>query len=299
MINTGSIANLLRPGLRSVFGESPAYPPQYSQIFKTHNSQKDFETDIEMKMLGLATVRGEGAPTELDSMGQRFQTNYYHKTISIGFQITKNAIADNLYKAQFPQQARSLKRSMEQTKEILAASVLNNGFETNFPLGDGQPLLSTQHPIDTGVVANCPSVPADLNEASLESAIIAIQQFKDQAGLIQMTKPRKLVVPPQLQFVAEVLLKSQYSPATSNNAINPIVSMSVLPEGYTVNQFLTNAKAWFVLTDADNGMKHFERQPYETDMFTDFLTDNVMAKATERYSFGCSNFRAIYGSKGI
>ena len=299
MINTGEIANLLRPGLKTVFGESPAYPPQYTQIFKTYKSKRNYETDQEMKMLGLAQIRAEGSATALDTMGQRFKTDYVHKTISIGFQITKNALDDDLYEDQFPRQARSLKRSMEQTKEILCISVLNNGFNPAYPLGDGQPLLSTQHPIDTGVVANCPAIPADLNEASLEQAMIAIQQFKDQAGLIQMTHARNLVVPPQLQFVAERLLKSTYSPENANNAVNALVSMSLIPDGYTVNQFLTNPDAWFVLTDADNGLKHFERQAYETDMLTDFLTDNLMAKATERYSSGCSNFRAIYGSGNL
>mgnify|MGYP000019281340 CR=1 FL=1 len=299
MINTGAIANLLRPGLKEVFGESPSYPTQYTHIYKTYTSQKDYEQDQEMKMLGLAQIRAEGAATAMDTMGQRYKTIYVHKTIAIGFQITENALEDNLYKDQFPLQSRSLKRSMEQTKEILAASLINNGFNPAYPLGDGEPLLSTKHPIDTGVVPNCPAIPADLNEASLEQAMIAIQQFRDQAGLIQMTSARKLLIPPQLQFVAERLLKSAYSPENANNAVNALANMSMIPDGFTINQFLTNPDGWFVLTDADNGFKHFQRKPYDTDTFKDFMTDNLLAKATERYSFGCSNFRAVYGSGNL
>jgi len=297
-INTTAIANLLRPGLAAVFGDYPSYPSQWSEIFETYESDKAVEIEVEMKMLGLAQIRAEGAPTAVDSMGQRIITSYVHKYVALSFNITRQAIKDNLYKTKFPLMVRALKKSMAQTKEILGASVLNNGFSSSFPIGDGQPLFSLNHPIDGGVVANRPSTYADLNEASLESAIISIQQFKDQAGLIVQTKPEKLVVPPQGQFVADRLLGSAFRTNTANNDISAVYNTSAVPQGYRVNQFLTTANAWFLLTDAPDGFKHYIREAIETDVYADFSTDNLLAKAVERYSFGVSNFRAAYGSQG-
>jgi len=297
-INTTAIANLLRPGLAAVFGDYPSYPSQWSEIFETYDSDKAVEIEVEMKMLGLAQIRAEGSPTASDSMGQRFTTSYVHKYVALSFSITRQAIKDNLYKTKFPLMVRALKKSMAQTKEILGASVLNNGFSAAFPIGDGQPLFSTMHPIDTGVVPNTPAVAADLNEASLESAIITIQQFKDQAGLIVMTKPEKLVVPPQGQFVSERLLASAFRTSTNINDVSAIYNVSAVPQGYRVNQFLTTPNAWFLLTDAMDGFKHYIRESIETDVYADFSTDNLLAKAVERYSFGVSNFRAAYGSPG-
>lgn len=297
-INTTAIANLLRPGLSAVFGDYPSYPSQWSEIFDTYESDKAVEIEVEMKMLGLAQIRAEGAPTAVDTMGQRIITQYVHKYVALSFNITRQAIMDNLYKTKFPLMVKALKKSMAQTKEILGASILNNGFNAAYPLGDGQPLFSLNHPIDGGVVPNTPSVQADLNEASLESAIVTIQQFKDQAGLICMTKQEKMIVPPQGQFVVDRLLGSQFRTNTANNDISAIYNMSAVPRGYRVNQFLTNANAWFLLTDAPDGFKHYIREPIETDVYTDFSTDNLMAKAVERYSFGVSNFRAGYGSSG-
>ena len=299
MINTAAIANLLRPGLRTVFGEGPTYPPQWKEVFTTYESTMAYEQDQEMKFLGLAQIRAEGAPVAFDTMGQRYEFKYWHKDIGLGYQITQNTIDDNQYESQFPRQARALKSSLEQTKEVIGADVLNNAWDPEFLQGDNVTLFSTQHPIDGGVVANTAAIPADLNEASLEQAIITIQQFRDQSGLIRMTKPRKMIVPPQLQFVAEKLLKSAYSPDTGNNAVNPIFTMGVLPDGYRVNQFLTNPDAWFVLTDCQDGLKHFQRKAYESDMYNDFATGNLMVKAIERYSFGCTDFRAIYGSGNL
>lgn len=297
-INTTAIANLLRPGLAAVFGDYPSYPSQWSEIFETYDSDKAVEIEVEMKMLGLAQLRAEGSPTASDSMGQRFTTSYVHKYVALSFSITRQAIKDNLYKTKFPLMVRALKKSMAQTKEILGASVLNNGFSASFPIGDGQPLFSTVHPIDTGVVPNRPAIAADLNEASLESAIITIQQFKDQAGLIVMTKPEKLVVPPQGQFVSERLLASAFRTNTNINDVSAIYNVSAVPQGYRVNQFLTTPNAWFLLTDAMDGFKHYIREQIETDVYADFSTDNLLAKAVERYSFGVSNFRAAYGSPG-
>lgn len=297
-INTTAIRDLLRPGLAAVFGDYPMYPGQWSEIFERHTSDKAVEIEVEIKLLGLASIKAEGASVAYDSMGQRYVTNYVHRYAAIGFIITRQAMKDNLYQSRFPLQAKALKNSLAQCKEVLGAAVLNNGFDTNYPLGDGQALFSTTHPIDGAVVANTPSVQADLNETTLQDAIVTIQQFKDAAGLRVMTKPTKMIVPPQLQWTAERLLKSEFRTNTGNNDISAIVSTSAVPQGYRVNQFLTDTNAWFVLTDAPNSFKYYEREAIETDVYVDFDTDNLKAKAIERYSFGVSNFRGGYGSSG-
>lgn len=297
-INTTAIRDLLRPGLAAVFGDYPMYPGQWSEIFEKHTSDKAVEIEVEVKLLGLAQIKAEGASTAYGEMGQRYVTNYVNRYTSIGFIITRQAIKDNLYQSSFPLQAKALRQSMEQTKEVLGASVLNNGFSANFPIGDGQPLFSTQHPIDNGVVANTFSVQADLNETSLQDAIVGVQRFKDAAGLRIMTKPTKLIVPAELQWTATRLLESQFRTATANNDINAIYNNSAVPQGYRVNMFLTDTNSWFLLTDAPNAFKYYEREALETDVYTDFDTDNLKAKAIERYSFGCSNFRGGWGSQG-
>jgi hypothetical protein len=297
-INTASIASMLRPGLADIFGDFPTYPAQWKEIFDVHTSDKAVEVDVEIKMLGLAQLRAEGAGTFYDTMGQRFITNYIHQYVSIGFIITRQAIKDNLYKSRFPLQAKALKDSFGQTEEVLGAGILNNGFDTNYPIGDGKPLFSPTHPIDGGTVANTFTVQADLNETSLEDANVAIQQFKNQAGLIVMTKTQKLIVPPQLQWTADRILESQFRVGTANNDINALVNMSAVPQGYRVNQFLTDPNAWFLLTDAPSGFKKYEREPLEIDMYTDFDNDNLKVKGITRYSFGVSNFRAGFGSSG-
>lgn len=297
-INTTAIANLLRPGLAAVFGDYPAYPSQWSEIFDTYDSDKAVEIEVEMKMLGLASIRAEGAPTAQDTMGQRIVTSYVHRYVGLMFIITRQAIMDNLYKTKFPLMVKALKKSMAQTKEILGASILNNGFNAAFPIGDGQPLYSVNHPIDGNVVANTFAVQADLNEASLEAAIVGIQQFRDQAGLIVMTQPQKLITPPQGQWTATRLLESAFRTNTPNNDISAIYNTSAIPRGNRVNQFLTNPNAWFIITDAPDGFKHYIREEIETDVYTDFTTDNLLAKAIERYSFGVSNFRSSFASSG-
>jgi phage major head subunit gpT-like protein len=297
-INTSSIQQLLRPGLAEVFGDYPMYPAEYTEIFTTHTSDKAVEIEVEMKLLGLASIKGEGAPTQFQDMGQRVISTYYHRYTSVGFIITRQAMKDNLYESQFPLQAQSLRNSMLQSKEVNGASVLNNGFSASFPGGDGQPLFSTAHPIDTGTFANTPSVQVDLNEASLQDAIITISQFRDQAGLVTMTKPTKLVVPSQLQFTADRILHSQFRTGTANNDINAIYNIGAVPQGYRVNHFLTDTNGWFLMTDAPNGLKHYVREALETDVFTDFTSDNLLAKAIERYSFGWSNPRGAFGSSG-
>jgi len=297
-INTSAIRDLLRPGLAAVFGDYPQYPGQWSEIFEKHTSDKAVEIEVEVKLLGLAQIKAEGASTAYQDMGQRYVTNYVNRYTSVGFIITRQAIKDNLYQSSFPLQAKALRNSMAQTKETLGASVLNNGFSSSFPIGDGQPFFSTSHPTDNGVVANTFSIQADLNETSLQDAIVGVQRFRDAAGLRIMTKPTKLIVPAELQWTATRLLESQFRTNTANNDINAIYNNSAVPQGHRVNMFLTDTNSWYLLTDAPNGMKYYERETLETDVYTDFDTDNLKAKAIERYSFGVSNFRAAWGSRG-
>jgi hypothetical protein len=298
-VNTAAIKSLLRPGLNSVFGDYPMYPGQWSEIFTRNRSDKQAEIDVETRFLGLASLKTEGASISYDKgMGERYATTYLNQTNGLGFIITKEAMEDNLYKSAFPKQAQALRRSMEQTKEIRGAAVLNNGFSSSFAVGDGQALFSTSHPIDNGVVANTFTVQADLNEASLEQAVIGTQQFRDIAGLRVMVKPTKLVVPPQLQFTAERLLKTELRTGTANNDVNAMYSLSTVPQGYRVNQYLTDPNGWFLMTNADNGFNYFERTGLETDMTTDFDTKSIKVSAVERYSFGVSNWRAAWGSQG-
>mgnify|MGYP003454870268 CR=1 FL=1 len=298
-ISRSDIRSLLEPNLRAVFGMAPMYPAQWSEIFDVYASEKAVETEVEMKFTGLAQMRPEGSPTAMDSMGQRIITSYYSRTFSLGFVITRSAIKDDLYKTRFPMMAKALKHSLEQTKEIVGANVINNGFNAAYPLGDGRPLFAVDHPIDNGVVANTPAVAVDLSEASLEAAIIAIQQFKDQAGLTVMTQAKKLVVPSSNQFTADRLLNSVYRTGTANNDINALYNTKAIPGGYRVNQFFTLPNSWMILTDAPDGCKHYVREKPEVDVSTDWSTDNLQAKAVERYSFGVSNFRAVYGSQGV
>lgn len=296
MINTGQIAELLRPGLKAVFGNYGTYPDQWKEIFKTYKSDKYQEIEVEMKFLGAADIKPEGAPIASDTMGQRIITNYIHKRVGLSFTITKEAIEDNLYPNQFPQQAVSLRQSLGTTKNILGANVLNNAFSTTHPIGDGQPVCSENHPIDGGVYSNTFNAHVDFSEAGVEQAIIAIQKFPMQSGILAQTMAKKLIVPRELQFSASRLLDSQFRISTANNDINAVYHNDYIPEGYRVNQFLTAADAWFIITDAPDGLKHYQRTGVETDMYVDYPTDNVMAKATERYSFGVSNPRGIFGS---
>lgn len=298
-INTSSIQSLLRPGLKAVFGSYDQYPSEWSNIFDTYYSDKAVEIEAEMKFLGLAQIQPEGAPTAIDTMGQRIITQYYHKYFGLGFVITRQAIMDNLYKTRFPMMAKSLKHSLQQTKEIVGANIINNGWNPQYPIGDGQPLFSVNHPIDSGVVANTPAAPVDLNEASLEAALIGIQQFQDQAGLIVRTQAQQLIVPTQNQFVATRILESVYRTGTANNDINAMYANASVPKGYSVNHFFTLPACWVIKTDAPDGAKHYIREPVETDVYTDFSTRNLQVSAIERYSFGVSNFRSLYGSQGI
>jgi Mu-like prophage major head subunit gpT len=296
-INTTKIVNLLRPGLHSVFGDYDQYPSQFGEIYRTEPSSMAQEIEVEMRMLGLAQMRPEGAPTAVDNgMGQRNVTTYIHRFVALSFSITKAAMDDNLYKTRFPLMVRALKQSMHQAKEILGASVLNNAFSAAYPIGDGKALCADDHPIDGGTVSNL-GTPADLNEASLEEANIKTQAFKDAAGLTIMAKSKKLIVSTQNQFAANRLLNSTYRTGTNTNDISAIYNLDTVPEGYRVNQYLTAPNAWFLLTNIE-GFKHFVRQAVETDVYTDFYTDNLLSKAVERYCFGNSNFRSLIGNQG-
>lgn len=302
MINTGQIAQLLRPGLKAVFGQYPTYPEQWTEIFKTYQSDKYQEIEVEMKYLGAADIKPEGQPIATDSMGQRIVTNYIHKRVGLSFTITKEAVEDNLYQNQFPEQAKSLRNSLRITKNILGANILNNAFNAAYPIGDGQSVCSTAHPIDGGIFSNAfgaGTVNVDFSEAGVEQAIILIQKFPMQSGILSQTMAKKMILPRELQFSASRLLNSAFRVDVANNDINALYHNDYIPEGYRINQFLTSPTAWFILTDAEDGLKHFQRTPVETDTYVDYPTDNVMAKATERYSFGVSNPRGIFGSPGV
>jgi hypothetical protein len=298
-VNTAAIKSLLRPGLNAVFGDYPTYGGQWAEVFTRNKSDKQAEVDVEVRMLGLAQLKTEGASIAYDNgMGERYSTTYLNQSIALGFIITREAMRDNLYKADFPKQAQALRRALEQTKEIRGAAVLNNGFSSSFPVGDGQALFSTSHPLDNGVSANTFTVQADLNEASLEQAAIGVQRFRDIAGILTNFKPTKLIVPPQLQFTAERLLKTELRTSTADNDINAMYSLSTVPQGYRVNQYLTDPNGWFLMTNATDGFKYFERDAAETEMTTDFDTKSIKVSAIERYSFGVSNWRAAWGSQG-
>lgn len=298
-VNTAAIKSLLRPGLKTVFGDYPMYNGQWSEIFTRNKSDKATEIDVEMRTLSLAQLKTEGASISYDNgMGERYTTTYNNRTIGLGFVVTLEAMEDNLYMSQFPMNATALRNSLAQAKEIQGAAVLNNGFSTAFPVGDGAALFSASHPIDNGVVANTFAIQADLNEASLEQAVIGTQKFRDIAGNRVVVKPTKLIVPAELQFTAERLLKTELRTGTANNDVNAMYSLSTVPQGYRVNQFLTDTNAWFLMTNAENGFKYMERKAVQTDLTTDFDTKSIKVSAIERYSFGVSNWRAAWGSAG-
>jgi len=274
-------------------------PSQYDKIFTKHDSKMALERTAEMRYLGLAQLKTEGGQTSFDNgAGERYVYNQEHNEIALGYAITRKAIDDNLYKTQFQPSNLGLIESFQQTKEIYGSNILNTATTYNANIGgDGVALCSTSHPIDGGTVANTPTTQVDLNEATLLNAMIAIRtNFKDQAGLKVFARGRKLIVPPQLEPVAIRLTKTELRPGTADNDVNAILSTSGgLPEGYMVNDFLTSAYAWFLLTNID-GLSYMERVKFETDMQVDFVTDNLLVKGYERYSFGYYNWRSIYGS---
>ena len=299
-INRAQLVQELEPGLNALFGlEYSRYENEHTGIFDTENSDRAFEEEVMLSGFGEAPVKGEGAAVSYDYAQETFTARYSHETVALAFALTEEAIEDNLYDSISARYTKALARSMSQTKQVKAANVLNNGFSTSFPGGDGKPLMTTDHPtLTAGDQANEPSTAADLNETSLENAMIDISAFKDERGLKTNVQARKLIVPPALQFVADRLINTPNRVGTSDNDINALRNMSMLPDGYVVNHFLTDTDAFFIKTDAPNGLKHFVRSPMSTGMEGDFETGNMRYKARERYSFGFSDWRGIYGSPG-
>jgi len=298
-VNLSAIKDLLLPGLRGVEGKYEMIPSQYDKIFTKHDSKLALERTAEMRYLGLAQLKTEGAQTSFDNnAGERYVYNQEHNEIALGYAITRKAIDDNLYKTQFHPSNLGLIESFQQTKEIYGSNLLNTATTYNSSIGgDGVALCSTSHPIDGGTVSNRPTTDVDLNESTLLNAMISIRtNFKDQAGLKVFARGRKLVVPPQLEPVAIRLTKTELRPGSADNDVNAIISTAGgLPEGYMVNDYLTSAFAWFLLTNID-GLSYMERVKFESDMQVDFVTDNLLVKGYERYSFGYYNWRSIYGS---
>lgn len=298
-INLTQIKDLLLPGLRGIEGTYEQIPSQYDKIFTKHDSKMALERTAEMRFLGLAQLKTEGGQTAFDNgAGERFVYNQEHTEIGLGYAITRKAIDDNLYKAQFQPSNLGLMDSFHQTKEIYGANVLNTATVYNPAIGgDGVALCSRNHPIDGGVIANRPVTDVQLNESTLLNAMIGIRtNFRDQAGLKIFARARRLVIPAQLEPIAIRLTKTELRPGTADNDVNAIMSTAGgLPENYMVSDFLTSQNAWFLLTNID-GLSYMERVKFETDMSVDFVTDNLLVKGYERYSFGYYNWRAIWGS---
>ena len=290
----------LLPGLNALFGEEyNRYENEHEEIYVTENSERSFEEELKLSGFGAAPVKDEGAAITYDTAQESFVARYTHETIGLGFSITEEAMEDNLYVSVSARYTKALARAMSYTKQVKAAFPLNNGFSTTFSSGDGVALFSTAHPLVNGSTnSNRPSTGADLNETSLEDAIIQIGKWTDERGLKIAAKARKLIIPSDLQFVATRLLQSDYRVGTADNDINAVKTNGVIPEGYSVNHYLTDTNAFFITTDVPDGMKHFVRAPMTTTMDGDFDTGNVRYKARERYSFGVSDPLGIFGSPG-
>jgi len=299
-INRAQLAKELEPGLNALFGmEYARYDNQHTEIFETESSDRAFEEEVMIVGFGNASVKGEGNAVEYDNATEGFTARYAHETVALAFSLTEEAVEDNLYDRLGSRYTKALARSMANTKQIKAASVLNNAFSSSYTGGDGVALVSNSHPLGGGGTAsNRPTAYADLNETSLEDALINISTLVDDRNLTIALQGRKLIVPPALQFVADRLLQSPGRVGTSDNDINALKNMGMVPEGYVVNNYLTDTDAWFLKTDCPDGFKHFERSPMQTSLEGDFDTGNMRYKARERYSFGYSNWRAVFASQG-
>ena len=297
-ISRAQLLKELLPGLNALFGlEYARYGEEHKEIYETETSERSFEEETKLSGFSAAPVKAEGTALSYDNAQEAWTTRYNHETIALGFSITEEAIEDNLYDSLSARYTKGLARAMAYTKQVKAAAVLNNGFNNAYTGGDGVALFSSAHPlVNGGTNANSPSTPADLNETSLENAVIQIAAWTDERGLLIAAKPKKLIVPPALQFVATRLLETELRVGTNNNDINAIKNNGVVPEGYTVNHFLTATNAWFLTTDVPNGLKHFVRTPLQNSMYGDFDTGNVRYKARERYSFGWSDPLGVYGT---
>jgi hypothetical protein len=299
-ISRAQLLKELLPGLNALFGlEYARYGEEHKEIYVTETSERSFEEEVKLSGFSAAPVKNEGQAIAYDNAQEAFSARYNHETIALGFSITEEAIEDNLYDSLSARYTKSLARAMSYTKQVKAANVLNNGFNPAFPGGDGVALFATDHPlVSGGVNSNEPSTPADLNETSLEAAVIQIAAWTDERGLLIAAKPRKLIIPPALMFVATRLLETELRVGTADNDINALKNNGSIPEGYSVNHFLTDTNAWFLTTDVPNGLKHFIRTPMSTSMDGDFDTGNVRYKARERYSFGFSDPLGVFGSPG-
>jgi len=299
-ISRAQLLKELLPGLNALFGlEYAKYGEEHKEIYETESSERSFEEETKLSGFSAAPVKNEGSAIAYDNAQEAWTARYTHETIALGFSITEEAIEDNLYDSLSARYTKSLARAMAYTKEVKAAAVLNNGWAATVTYGDGQTLFSTAHPlVSGGTNSNTTATGVDLNETSLENAVIQIAAWTDERGLLIAAKPRKLIVPPALMFVATRLLETELRVGTNDNDINAIKNNGSIPEGYTVNHFLTDTNAWFLTTDVPNGLKHFVRTPLQNSMDGDFDTGNVRYKARERYSFGVSDPLGIYGSQG-
>jgi len=298
-ISRSQLLKELLPGLNALFGmEYKKYGEEHKEIFETESSDRSFEEETKLSGFSAAPVKSEGAAIAYDNAQEAWTARYVHETIAMGFAITEEAMEDNLYDSLASRYTKALARAMAYTKQVKAAAILNQGF-AGPTYGAGVTLFSTAHPlVSGGVNSNRPTTGADLNETSLEAAVIQIAAWTDERGLLIAAKPRKLIVPPSLMFVATRLLETELRVATADNDLNALKKMSSIPEGFTVNHYLTDNNAWFLTTDVPNGLKHFVRTPMSQSMDGDFDTGNVRYKARERYSFGVSDPLGIYGSPG-
>ena len=299
-ISRGQLVKELEPGLNALFGlEYKRYENQHAEIFDTENSDRAFEEEVMLSGFANAQTKPEGSAVTFDNAQETFTSRYTHETIALAFSITEEAIEDNLYDRLASRYTKALARSMANTKQVKAANVLNNAFDSNFAGGDGKELLATDHPTIAGTFSNALATSADLNETSLEQSLIDIAAFTDERGLKIAARGVKMIIPSALQFTAERLMKSAGRVGTADNDINAVVSMGMVPQGYVVNNFLSDDDAFFIKTDVPNGMKMFVRAPIKTAMEGDFDTGNVRYKARERYSFGFSDPRGMFGSPGV
>ena len=299
-ISRSQLVKELEPGLNALFGmEYDRYDAQHAEIYDTESSDRAFEEEVMLVGFGNAQTKAEGAGVSFDSASEAFTARYNHETIALAFALTEEAMEDNLYDRLGARYTRALARSMSHTKQVKAAAILNNAFDSNFAGGDGKELCATDHPLaGGGTFRNELATAADLNETSLENSLIDISTFVDERNMIIALRGTKLIVPTQLQFVADRLLESTLRTGTADNDVNAINNMGMLPEGYVVNNFLTDPDAFFIKTDTPNGFKHFERTPMSTGMEADFDSGNMRFKARERYSFGFSDPRCVFGSPG-
>ena len=299
-ISRAQLLKELLPGLNALFGmEYNRYGEEHKELYEVENSERSFEEETKLSGFSAAPVKNEGSALAYDNAQEAWTARYVHETIAMGFSITEEAMEDNLYDSLSARYTKALARAMAYTKQVKAASILNNGFNGAVTYGDGVSLFSTAHPlVSGGTNSNRPTVAADLNETSLEAAVIQIAGWTDERGLLIAAKPRKLVVPPALQFVATRLMETELRVSTADNDVNALKAMSSIPEGFTVNHYLTDTNAWFLITDVPNGLKHFVRTPMQTSMDADFDTGNSRYKARERYSFGVSDPLGVYGSPG-